>query len=302
MRWPVTASPAWVARAALMTVALALGACQSGTATRPQVSSPPPAAPATGERYVIDARRSEVLVLVYRDGPMASLGHNHVIAVRQLSGLVVVAGELDRSHWQLDFPVDALSVDEPQLRAAQGEEFRTTLGDAAIAGTRAHMLGAALLDAASFPVIHLESEQILPGDDGLRLVVSIVVRDHSARIDRTRYAPAHGERTGRQRRVRPDACRARTHALQRRARRAAGRRPHASALPAGGATRRCCVTVAATISVSPSFRLVVTLATAAAAARCLRARAPARYACGPARAATVSPARCHARAGARCVR
>jgi polyisoprenoid-binding protein YceI len=182
MRWPVTASPAWVARAALMTVALALGACQSGTATRPQVSSPPPAAPATGERYVIDARRSEVLVLVYRDGPMASLGHNHVIAVRQLSGLVVVAGELDRSHWQLDFPVDALSVDEPQLRAAQGEEFRTTLGDAAIAGTRAHMLGAALLDAASFPVIHLESEQILPGDDGLRLVVSIVVRDHSARI------------------------------------------------------------------------------------------------------------------------
>jgi hypothetical protein len=135
-----------------------------------------------GERYVIDAQRSEVLVLVYRDGRMASLGHNHVIAVRQLSGLVVVASDLGQSRWALDFPVDALSVDEPQLRAAQGAEFQTTLGDAAIAGTREHMLGAALLDAASFPVIHLESEQVLTGVDGLRLSLSIVVRDHTARI------------------------------------------------------------------------------------------------------------------------
>jgi hypothetical protein len=176
-----------------MTVALALSACQSGTATRPQaVTAPPssssPSAPASaagsiGERYVIDAQRSEVLVLVYRDGRMASLGHNHVIAVRQLSGGVVVATDLGQSRWRLEFPVGALSVDEPQLRAAQGEEFQTALDDAAIAGTREHMLGAALLDAASFPVIQLESEQILTGDDGLRLVARIVVRDHVARIN-----------------------------------------------------------------------------------------------------------------------
>ena len=180
-------------RVVLIAAALTLAACQSGTATRPPALPPPAPAlgagasggaeSAAGERYRIDAQRSELLVLVYRDGRMASLGHNHVIAVRQLSGVVVVAGDLGQSRWQLDFPVDALSVDEPQLRAAQGEQFQTTLDDAAIAGTREHMLGAALLDAPSFPVIHLESEQVLTGDDGLRLSARIRVRDHTARIN-----------------------------------------------------------------------------------------------------------------------
>jgi hypothetical protein len=178
-------------RVLLIAATLTLAACQSGTATRPPATTPSAAAAgvgdgvdrAAGERYVIDAQRSEVLVLVFRDGRMASLGHNHVIAVRQLSGVVVVASDLGQSRWRLDFPVDALSVDEPQLRAAQGEEFQSTLGDAAIAGTREHMLGAALLDAASFPVIHLESERILTADDGLRLAVRITVRDHAALIN-----------------------------------------------------------------------------------------------------------------------
>jgi len=154
------------------------------TPAEPAADAGAGAASAAGaQRYVIDPQRSEVLVLVYRDGRMASLGHNHVIAVRRLSGVVVVASEPGHSRWQLDFPVAALSVDDPALRAAQGEEFQTTLGDAAIAGTREHMLGTALLDAASFPVIHLESEPSPAADDGLHLAVRVVVRDHSARIE-----------------------------------------------------------------------------------------------------------------------
>jgi hypothetical protein len=177
--------PAARAIAPWLAALLALSACQSGTAPRSQAAPPPPAAASAGggERYRIDAERSEVLVLVYRDGPMASLGHNHVVAVRQLSGEVVVASDLTHSRWQLEFPVDALSVDEPQLRAAQGEDFQTRLDDAAIAGTRQHMLGAALLDATHFPLIQLQSEQVNAGDDGLRLVTRIVVRDHAALVD-----------------------------------------------------------------------------------------------------------------------
>jgi len=114
---------------------------------------------------------------------MALLGHNHVVAVRQLSGDVVVAADLAHSRWQLQFPVAALSVDEPQLRAASGEDFQTRLDDVAIAGTREHMLGAALLDATHFPLIHLQSEQIHAGDDGLRLATRIVVRDHATLVD-----------------------------------------------------------------------------------------------------------------------
>ena len=49
-----------------------------------------PAASLEAARYRIDAERSEVLILVYRDGHMAALGHNHVVAVRALSGEVIV--------------------------------------------------------------------------------------------------------------------------------------------------------------------------------------------------------------------
>ena len=51
------------------------------------------------------------------------------------------------------------------------------------ASTGSVMLGAGLLDAMHFPLIHLQSEQIHAGDDGLRLATRIVVRDHAALVD-----------------------------------------------------------------------------------------------------------------------
>jgi hypothetical protein len=145
--------------------------------------------PITLERYRIDAQRSLVLILIYRDGRMAALGHNHVIAVRELSGDIVLAADVTQSSWQLDFPVAALSVDEPQLRAAQGADFQSAVDQVAIAGTRDHMLGPALLDAASFPTIHLQSLQLQPHSDAARsdgedllMTIRILVRDHSAEL------------------------------------------------------------------------------------------------------------------------
>ena len=41
----------------------------------------------------------------------------------------------------MDFPVEDMSVDDAQLRAAQGADFQSTVDEAAIAGTRDHMLG-----------------------------------------------------------------------------------------------------------------------------------------------------------------
>ena len=172
---------------ALIVAGLCLSACQSVPGLRSRAAPPPAvaaaAAPAGAVRYRIDAARSEVLILVYRDGRMATLGHNHVVAVRQLSGEVVVAADPTQSSWQLDFPVDALSVDDPQLRAAQGAEFQTRLDDVAIAGTRDHMLGPQLLDATRFPAIHLRSEQVRSEADGLRMNTRIVVRDHAVQVE-----------------------------------------------------------------------------------------------------------------------
>ena len=171
----------------LIVAGLCLSACQFVPVLRPRAAPPPavaaPAASAGAVRYRIDGGRSEVLILVYRDGRMAALGHNHVVAVRGLSGEVVVAPDPTQSNWQLDFPVAALNVDEPRLRAAQGAEFQSKVDDVAIAGTRDHILGPLLLDATRYPAIHLQSEQVRSEADGLRVSTRIVVRDHAVQVE-----------------------------------------------------------------------------------------------------------------------
>jgi polyisoprenoid-binding protein YceI len=182
---------------ALMVAVCCLAACHGAPAgaarAAPPTAAAMPAAPAAPampsaiEHYRIDAQRSVVVILIYRDGRMAALGHNHVIAVRDLSGEILLAADRTQSSWQLDFPVAALSVDEPQLRAEQGADFQSALDQVAIAGTRDHMLGPALLDAQHFPTIHLQSLQLhdaAAGSDAEQLVMTIrvLVRDHSAEL------------------------------------------------------------------------------------------------------------------------
>jgi polyisoprenoid-binding protein YceI len=171
----------------IIVAALGVAACQPVPGLRPPAAPPPavaaPPASVEAARYRIDAQRSEVLILVYRDGRLATLGHNHVVAVRQLSGEILLAPDPAHSSWQLDFPVAAMSVDEPQLRAVQGEDFQSKLDDVAIAGTRDHMLGPLLLDAARYPAIHLQSQQVSGEGDDLRVSARLVVRDHAASVE-----------------------------------------------------------------------------------------------------------------------
>lgn len=171
--------------ALFLLVQLSLDACRTqGVHTVPPASaasSPAqPVTPGAATHYTIDAQRSQVLVLVYRDGPMGHLGHNHVISVRELSGTVVMPQDQMQSAFQLDFPVESMSIDEPPLRAQEGAEFESTLDEAAIAGTRDHMLGTALLNSKQYPRIQLQSEQIHSGADGLIARTRIVVRDTTA--------------------------------------------------------------------------------------------------------------------------
>jgi len=167
---------------------LSLNACrtQSAHIAPPAAASRSPAqtsTPPAATHYTIDAQRSQVLVLVYRDGPMGHLGHNHVIAVRELSGTVVMPQDPMQSAFQFDFPVESMGIDEPQLRAQEGADFESTLDEAAIAGTRDHMLGAALLNSKQYPRIHLQSEQIRSTADGLIARTRIVVRDTTALVE-----------------------------------------------------------------------------------------------------------------------
>jgi hypothetical protein len=135
------------------------------------------------DHYRVDPLASQVLVLVYRDGPMARLGHNHVISVKQLAGEVVVPQDRAGTHFELEFPAAAMSVDESALRAGLGEDFKSPLDAASVDGTRTHMLGDKLLDTARFPMIRLKSGPLRPDGERWIVTVNIAVRDHGSAVD-----------------------------------------------------------------------------------------------------------------------
>jgi polyisoprenoid-binding protein YceI len=108
------------------------------------------------ERYVVDAAQSDVHWLVYKAGALARLGHNHTVAVGDLSGSVTVnRGELAKSQFDLQFSVAELVVDDPALRRTLGEEFASVPKPDDIAGTRTNMLSERVLDGEKYPRIRL---------------------------------------------------------------------------------------------------------------------------------------------------
>lgn len=121
-------------------------------------------------------------MLVFRGGPLASLGHNHVIACRDLAGVVFLMPDRAHSAFELRVPVAQLTVDEPALRGAAGADFAEAVAEDAKADTRRNMLGAALLDADRYPAITLRSGRILRTAGGFQLEIAVAVRDQTRSI------------------------------------------------------------------------------------------------------------------------
>ena len=168
----------WLLPAAALLLA-ALGAC------RP-VPAPPPAAaeartplpePAPGSRrFAISAERSEVRILVYRAGPLAAFGHNHVIRAARIGGEVHVAPDPRRSVLSLELPVAAFEVDAPGARALEGEDFAEQPSAQAVAQTRENLLGPAVLDAAKHPEIRVHSLGIVGPDRAPEVLARVEIR------------------------------------------------------------------------------------------------------------------------------
>jgi polyisoprenoid-binding protein YceI len=151
-------------RSALLAVlcAVALSACQTQPSAETATAATPDsvAKSAEGKRYIVDPQASEIRLLVYRDGPMARVGHNHVM-VGRVQGELRVSETAAASGFSIEIPVESLQVDAPALRAEEGEEFAASVSDQARKGTRDNMLGADVLDAAHYPLIHLASDTLL---------------------------------------------------------------------------------------------------------------------------------------------
>jgi polyisoprenoid-binding protein YceI len=94
--------------------------------------------------FRVDAAASLVVIEVRRSGSLSRLGHDHVVASRDVGGYV--APEEGRAD--LYVPLTHLTVDEDRLRAEAGFDTQPTESD--IAGTRANMLEK-VLEADKFP-------------------------------------------------------------------------------------------------------------------------------------------------------
>jgi hypothetical protein len=145
--------------AALGLPALLLAACVGVKQVPP--AAPPglpsqciaPASRGTERVFNLDRSTSTLRILTYRGGKLAHLGHNHLIASRDLWGYGVLAKTLDASHFALCVPVQTLVVDDAQLRVAEGKAFAQEVSDSAVAGTRRNMLSERQLDGERYPYI-----------------------------------------------------------------------------------------------------------------------------------------------------
>ena len=148
---------------AVLTMA-ALAGCQGAppqeTAAAPTVAVTQPAAPAHvpagTPRFEVKADESEIRLLLGREGPLASLGHSHVI-IAPVHGELYSADAVASSGFSLEIRVQEFEVDPPAARAEEGPAFAASVPDVARRGTRSNMLGPEVLDAAAFPSIRIES-------------------------------------------------------------------------------------------------------------------------------------------------
>ncbi len=160
----------------LLVVAVIGSGCAPGAKLAPQSSAPitaplaqdhPRSASSSQQAWQINRQQSLIAITVHRGGALARLGHDHVVASRDIEGEALqddaagdpgaglpgaglpAAGSVD-----LHFRLDQLTVDEPALRKEAG--FDTQPGPDAIAGTRANML-TRVLEAERFPLVTIHA-------------------------------------------------------------------------------------------------------------------------------------------------
>ena len=161
-------------------VLLGLAACQTSprvAETPVPVPAAPAAAPAGAREYRVVAEESLLQILVYRGGAMARLGHNHVIVSHQLAGTVFVTDDATQTRFDIQIPVNELTIDEPAMREQAGADFPPGVPQSARDGTRKNMLSEALLDGGQYPVIRLRCTDVVAAGEGFDAGVEITIKD-----------------------------------------------------------------------------------------------------------------------------
>jgi YceI-like domain len=173
-------------KVAAVVLVVALAACAGPQPRRaPAAGAIPPgtlqALPPPGD-YQIDSGNSELRLLVYRAGPLARLGHNHVMVNRSVIGHARIGDAISSTSFSLSLPVSAFSVDDAQSRSEEGDDFPGEIPEDAKEGTRHNMLSPAVLNALQFPDITVTSAALSGDLSSVTADVEISAAGHKSKI------------------------------------------------------------------------------------------------------------------------
>ncbi len=145
----------------------------------------------TRVRYEILPELSDIRFLVFRAGPLAKLGHNHVVQAKNIRGEILLAADIRQSSFSIEMPVKDFLVDADGARLDEGEAFLPQPDGEAIAGTARNMLGEKTLDAGKYPTIEIQSV----GLNGPAWGMDIMVRIRMHGVEREVVVPTAFERS-----------------------------------------------------------------------------------------------------------
>lgn len=141
-----------------------------------------PVVPRGATLYRVSSADSSVHIRVYRGGTLSNLGHNHVISSKSVAGQIWTHASIEKSGFDLVLPVSDLIVDDNEARAAAGAEFPLNVPDDAKQGTRRNMLGEAVLDAAHYPRISLQSVAVRGSMNVPQVTARITIKTQSREV------------------------------------------------------------------------------------------------------------------------
>jgi polyisoprenoid-binding protein YceI len=149
---------------------------------------------ARAEQYRVTPGDSDLRVLVFRSGSLATLAHNHVISSSALAGTVISGDTAAESSFDLHLPVDSLVVDDRGIRAEEGQSFSAAVSEKDIAGTRRNMMGKKLLQADQFDDIHVRSQRISGDFPDVIIEAGITIRGERHVVELPAIVERHNDR------------------------------------------------------------------------------------------------------------
>lgn len=130
------------------------------------------------QTFQIDSAKSEVRLLLYREGVLSDLAHNHVIVGKEIEGSVILNLENpSQSSFQMKVPVDSLIVDAPEHRQQEGSDFQSVLSQEDREEIRETMLAEEILYAEKYAHVHIRSLAVSDALPHLTVTHQITIRD-----------------------------------------------------------------------------------------------------------------------------